>query len=108
MLRVTDAPAQVPLPSRTLEPCPVKLNQNQDASSGMEGQVEERCLEQVQTMVVGEVLKDVDTACKLLNIASGRNSASVNGPILYPFSDFPSQTQASNLLSKEVCRKQHV
>eukprot|EP00066_Takifugu_rubripes_P001963 XP_003963533.2 PREDICTED: SAM pointed domain-containing Ets transcription factor [Takifugu rubripes] len=36
----------------------------------MEGQMEERYLEQVQTMVVGEVLKDVDTACKLLNIAS--------------------------------------
>ncbi|KAJ3586307.1 hypothetical protein NHX12_012707 [Muraenolepis orangiensis] len=37
-------------------------------SSALDGQAEERCLEQVQTMVVGEVLKDIDTACKLLNI----------------------------------------
>ncbi|XP_030623648.1 SAM pointed domain-containing Ets transcription factor-like [Chanos chanos] len=36
----------------------------------MDGQVEieERCLEQVQSLVVGEVLKDIETACKLLNI----------------------------------------
>uniref|UniRef100_A0A8D0AQ99 SAM pointed domain-containing Ets transcription factor n=1 Tax=Sander lucioperca TaxID=283035 RepID=A0A8D0AQ99_SANLU len=49
VLRMTEAPAPAAPPSK--------------------GQVEERCLEQVQTMVVGEVLKDVDTACKLLNIA---------------------------------------
>lgn len=68
VLRVTEGPAPAALPSRTLEPSPA-----QDPTSVMEGaQVEERCLEQVQTMVVGEVLKDVDTACKLLNIASGR------------------------------------
>ncbi|XP_075898007.1 SAM pointed domain-containing Ets transcription factor-like isoform X2 [Nelusetta ayraudi] len=70
MVRVSDASPQPLPPSRTLEPVPGKLSQNQDAPSGMEGQVEERCLEQVQSMVVGEVLKDVDTACKLLNIAS--------------------------------------
>lgn len=76
MVRVSDAsPQPPPPPCRTLEPVPSKLSQNQDAPSGMEGQVEERCLEQVQTMVVGEVLKDVDTACKLLNIASGRDGA---------------------------------
>lgn len=70
MLRMTgQAPTPAVLPSKTFEPCPVKPNQTQDPSSGME---EERCLEQVQTMVVGEVLKDVDTACKLLNIASGK------------------------------------
>lgn len=73
-LRGSDASAQPPPPSRTVEPFPAcKLHQTQDAPPGMEGQVEERCLEQVQTMVVGEVLKDVDTACKLLNIASGRD-----------------------------------
>lgn len=74
MLRMTEAPAPAAPPSRTLEPSPAKPSPAQDPSSGMEGgQAEERCLEQVQTMVVGEVLKDVDTACKLLNIASGRH-----------------------------------
>ncbi|NWV25909.1 SPDEF factor, partial [Origma solitaria] len=33
--------------------------------------LEEHSLEQVQSMVVGEVLKDIETACKLLNIAAG-------------------------------------
>ncbi|XP_005988498.1 SAM pointed domain-containing Ets transcription factor [Latimeria chalumnae] len=33
-------------------------------------QLEDRSLEQVQTMVVGEVLKDIETACKLLNITA--------------------------------------
>lgn len=70
-LRMTAGPAPLALPSRTLEPCSIKPNPSQDPSSGMEGQMEDRYLEQVQTMVVGEVLKDVDTACKLLNIASG-------------------------------------
>ncbi|KAM3618825.1 uncharacterized protein V6R79_025351 [Siganus canaliculatus] len=71
MLRMTEppTPADTP-PSKALELNPAKVSQAQDLSTGMEGQVEERCLEQVQTMVVGEVLKDVDTACKLLNIAS--------------------------------------
>lgn len=63
------------LPSRTPEPSPPKPSQTQDPRSEMEGQVEERCLEQVQTMVVGEVLKDIDTACKLLNIVSGRTES---------------------------------
>lgn len=72
MLRMTEAPAPAAPPSRTAEPSPSKPSQAQDPPSDMEGQVEERCLEQVQTMVVGEVLKDVDTACKLLNIAPGR------------------------------------
>ncbi|XP_062872125.1 SAM pointed domain-containing Ets transcription factor-like [Trichomycterus rosablanca] len=37
---------------------------------GLNGQmdVEDRCLEQVQSLVLGEVLKDIETACKLLNI----------------------------------------
>lgn len=73
VLRMTEAPAPAAaLPSRTPEPSQAKPSLAQDPPSGVEGQVEERCLEQVQTMVVGEVLKDVDTACKLLNIASGR------------------------------------
>ncbi|XP_060020131.1 SAM pointed domain-containing Ets transcription factor isoform X3 [Lagenorhynchus albirostris] len=32
--------------------------------------LEEHSLEQVQSMVVGEVLKDIETACKLLNITA--------------------------------------
>uniref|UniRef100_A0A8C2U2W4 SAM pointed domain-containing Ets transcription factor n=1 Tax=Coturnix japonica TaxID=93934 RepID=A0A8C2U2W4_COTJA len=32
--------------------------------------LEEHSLEQMQSMVVGEVLKDIETACKLLNIAA--------------------------------------
>lgn len=70
VLRMTEAPAPAAPPSRTPELSPMKPSQVQDPPSGMDGQVEERCLEQVQTMVVGEVLKDVDTACKLLNIAA--------------------------------------
>ncbi|KAM6982833.1 SAM pointed domain-containing Ets transcription factor-like [Tautogolabrus adspersus] len=70
ILRMTEAPASVTAPpSRSPEMNSAKPSQVQEPPSEMEGQVEERCLEQVQTMVVGEVLKDVDTACKLLNIA---------------------------------------
>lgn len=72
VLRMTEAPAPAAPSSRTAEPSPAKPSQAQDPPSEMEGQAEERCLEQVQTMVVGEVLKDVDTACKLLNITPGR------------------------------------
>uniref|UniRef100_H3C2A1 SAM pointed domain-containing Ets transcription factor n=1 Tax=Tetraodon nigroviridis TaxID=99883 RepID=H3C2A1_TETNG len=68
MLRMTGGPAPATLPSRTLEPCSIKPDQSQDSPS--EGQMEECYLEQVQTMVMGEVLKDVDTACKLLSIAA--------------------------------------
>ena len=38
----------------------------------LQGPEEERSLEQVQSLVVGEVLKDVETACKLLNITPGK------------------------------------
>ncbi|XP_063746360.1 SAM pointed domain-containing Ets transcription factor-like isoform X2 [Eleginops maclovinus] len=67
VLKMTESPAAPP--SRTLEVSQAKPCQTQLPSYEMEGQVEEHCLEQVQTMVEGEVLKDVDTACKLLNIA---------------------------------------
>ncbi|KAF0035763.1 hypothetical protein F2P81_011075 [Scophthalmus maximus] len=71
VLEVTEAPAPAATPPyRTAEPGPPAPGQEApDSSPGAAGQVEERCLEQVQTMVVGEVLKDVDTACKLLNIS---------------------------------------
>lgn len=76
MLRMIEGPASAILPSRTLEPCSIKPNQSQDSCSGTEGQTEECHLEQVQTMVMGEVLKDVDTACKLLSIATGTEHCS--------------------------------
>lgn len=54
------------------EQCPVIDSQEHGLSPGLEGQMEDRSLEQVQSMVVGEVLKDIETACKLLNITPGR------------------------------------
>ncbi|XP_072308968.1 SAM pointed domain-containing Ets transcription factor [Eucyclogobius newberryi] len=51
------------------EQCPIIDSQEQGLSPcGIEEQEEDRSLEQVQSMVVGEVLKDIETACKLLNI----------------------------------------
>lgn len=43
-------------------------------SMGLSGQteVEDRCLEQVLSLVLDEVLKDIETACKLLNITPGK------------------------------------
>ncbi|MED6274611.1 hypothetical protein CHARACLAT_018117 [Characodon lateralis] len=52
------------------EQCPVIDSQENGLSPGLEGQMEDRSLEQVQSMVVGEVLKDIETACKLLNITA--------------------------------------
>ncbi|NXC75395.1 SPDEF factor, partial [Anhinga anhinga] len=57
------------------EQCPII--DSQGLGLGAEGDLqaslhlEEHSLEQVQSMVVGEVLKDIETACKLLNIAAG-------------------------------------
>ncbi|KAM9522902.1 SAM pointed domain-containing Ets transcription factor-like isoform 1-T4 [Salvelinus alpinus] len=78
LVKVTEASSgqagPVPLPiTRTEhreepEQCPVIDSQALGLSPGLEGQEEERSLEQVQSMVVGEVLKDIETACKLLNI----------------------------------------
>ncbi|NXI96035.1 SPDEF factor, partial [Psophia crepitans] len=57
------------------EQCPII--DSQGLGLGAEGDLqatlhlEERSLEQVQSMVLGEVLKDIETACKLLNIAAG-------------------------------------
>ncbi|XP_009951729.1 PREDICTED: SAM pointed domain-containing Ets transcription factor [Leptosomus discolor] len=56
------------------EQCPII--DSQGMGLGAEGDLqanlhlEEHSLEQVQSMVVGEVLKDIETACKLLNIAA--------------------------------------
>lgn len=85
VLRMTEAPAPAASPYRTPEQSPAKPSQAQGSPSEMEGQVEERCLEQVQTMVVGEVLKDVDTACKLLNISPGRTACNCLMPCYYSY-----------------------
>lgn len=66
------------------EQCPVIDSQAPGGSldlapSGLT--LEEHSLEQVQSMVVGEVLKDIETACKLLNITAGEcpGAASLGG-----------------------------
>ncbi|NXC22598.1 SPDEF factor, partial [Corythaeola cristata] len=59
------------------EQCPII--DSQGLGLGAEGDLQaslrldevQHSLEQVQSMVVGEVLKDIETACKLLNIAAG-------------------------------------
>lgn len=61
-------------PPEEPEQCPVIDSQapggSLDLAPGGLG-LEEHSLEQVQSMVVGEVLKDIETACKLLNITAG-------------------------------------
>ncbi|XP_034027501.1 SAM pointed domain-containing Ets transcription factor-like [Thalassophryne amazonica] len=70
LLRMTETPAPVAPPStRTPELCSTVPSQAQGSPLELEAPGEERCLEQVQSMVVQEVLKDIDTACKLLNIS---------------------------------------
>lgn len=77
LVKVSDASQTLTLPMARMAPqdepeqCPVIDSQEQGLSPGLEGQ-EERSLEQVQSLVVGEVLKDIETACKLLNITPGR------------------------------------
>ncbi|KAG5838267.1 SAM pointed domain-containing Ets transcription factor-like [Anguilla rostrata] len=66
LLKVSDTAP--PSPGPRPEQCPVIDSQGLGLSLGLDGQMEERSLEQVQSMVVGEVLKDIETACKLLNI----------------------------------------
>lgn len=70
-------------PSEEPEQCPVIDSQAPAGSLDLAPgglALEEHSLEQVQSMVVGEVLKDIETACKLLNITAGepfRGPASV-------------------------------
>lgn len=78
LVKVSEASQALTVPMARIEPqeepeqCPVIDSQEQGVSPVLEGQEEERSLEQVQSMVVGEVLKDIETACKLLNITPGR------------------------------------
>ncbi|NWI70087.1 SPDEF factor, partial [Todus mexicanus] len=53
------------------EQCPIIDSQGLGLGAEGELALEEHSLEQVQSMVVGEVLKDIETACKLLNIPAG-------------------------------------
>ncbi|NXJ24149.1 SPDEF factor, partial [Dicrurus megarhynchus] len=70
------------------EQCPII--DSQGLGLGPEGDLqgslhlEEHSLEQVQSMVVGEVLKDIETACKLLNIAAAAAVGSVRLHSLCP------------------------
>ncbi|CAL9704578.1 unnamed protein product [Knipowitschia caucasica] len=64
------APLTLLEPREEPEQCPIIDSQEQGLSPSCEidEQEDDRSLEQVQSMVVGEVLKDIETACKLLNI----------------------------------------
>ncbi|XP_013864992.1 SAM pointed domain-containing Ets transcription factor isoform X2 [Austrofundulus limnaeus] len=92
LLKVSDSPATLAIPTNPMEnleapeQCPIIDSQEQGLSPGLVGQEEERSLEQVQSMVVGEVLKDIETACKLLNItpdATEWNTANVQKWLLW-------------------------
>lgn len=78
------------------EQCPIIDSQGQGLSPcGTEEQEEDRSLEQVQSMVVGEVLKDIETACKLLNITPD------------PFEWNPSHVQKWLLWTEHLYRLPH-
>lgn len=65
-------------PPEEPEQCPVIDSQAAGSSLDLAPgglTLEEHSLEQVQSMVVGEVLKDIETACKLLNITAGEPRA---------------------------------
>lgn len=64
--KVPEASAREDQPEEP-EQCPVIDSQASGST------LDEHSLEQVQSMVVGEVLKDIETACKLLNITAGEN-----------------------------------
>lgn len=65
------------------EPSPPLLSPAQYPPIEVQGEAEEYCLEQVQSMVVGEVLSDVNEACKLLNIAPGTTSGFMSDYIAF-------------------------
>ncbi|XP_061827756.1 SAM pointed domain-containing Ets transcription factor-like isoform X1 [Nerophis lumbriciformis] len=67
--RMTEAHAPPAPTLGTPEASSSMLSPGQNTAPVVEDEAEEHCLEQVQSMVVGEVLSDVNEACKLLNIA---------------------------------------
>ncbi|KAJ8378384.1 hypothetical protein AAFF_G00243420 [Aldrovandia affinis] len=75
LLKVTELTSVPPAgPQQEPEQCPIidsqglSLDMGPGLSPKLEEQVEEGSLEQVQSLVVGEVMKDIEMACKLLNI----------------------------------------
>ncbi|XP_035243362.1 SAM pointed domain-containing Ets transcription factor-like [Anguilla anguilla] len=71
LLKAPEAPDAPQAPAAGPEQCPVIDSQVvSPAQVELEEQVEDGSLEQVQTLVVGEVMKDIETACKLLNITA--------------------------------------
>lgn len=103
LVKVSETPQTLTLPVSRMEPqeepeqCPVIDSQEQGLSPVLEGQEEERSLEQVQSMVVGEVLKDIETACKLLNITPGR-----------PLSATPAHRCSSSPSNANVTDERHI
>ncbi|NXW93747.1 SPDEF factor, partial [Alopecoenas beccarii] len=65
------------------EQCPIIDSQGPALGAGgaLPGSLalEEHSLEQVQSLVLGEVLKDIETACKLLNIPAGGRTPGAAG-----------------------------
>lgn len=106
LVKVSETPQTVavpmsPMDSEEPEQCPVIDSQEQGLSPTLEGQEEERSLEQVQSMVVGEVLKDIETACKLLNITPGRPPTTNNKePLLWEARQKFCDTQRKEFLAR--------
>ncbi|NXE40248.1 SPDEF factor, partial [Ptilorrhoa leucosticta] len=99
------------------EQCPII--DSQGLGLGPEGDLqgslhlEEHSLEQVQSMVVGEVLKDIETACKLLNIAAGacpqrsrdgEEKAKLPDPVPGSSPGDPPASSGGSLIRKDPCR----
>ncbi|KAK1338510.1 hypothetical protein QTO34_001627 [Cnephaeus nilssonii] len=88
-------------PPEEPEQCPVIDSQAPGGSLDLAPgglSLEEHSLEQVQSMVVGEVLKDIETACKLLNITA--EVAAVDGA---PVPAAPVGKAFQELGGKELC-----
>ena len=101
LLKVSETapPSSSPRP----EQCPVIDSQGLGGLSlGLDSQMEERSLEQVQSMVVGEVLKDIETACKLLNITPGKR-----GPCAQTHSQQRVPSAGFCVFSRLICRLKH-
>uniref|UniRef100_A0A8C7YL13 SAM pointed domain containing ETS transcription factor n=1 Tax=Oryzias sinensis TaxID=183150 RepID=A0A8C7YL13_9TELE len=95
LVKLSEASPALALPMTRMESreepeqCPVIDSQEQGLSPELERQVEERSLEQVQSMVVGEVLKDIETACKLLNITPGMLVCTTPAATISHFQELP-------------------
>uniref|UniRef100_A0A8C8DTE1 SAM pointed domain containing ETS transcription factor n=1 Tax=Oryzias sinensis TaxID=183150 RepID=A0A8C8DTE1_9TELE len=99
LVKLSEASPALALPMTRMESreepeqCPVIDSQEQGLSPELERQVEERSLEQVQSMVVGEVLKDIETACKLLNITPGMLVCTTPAATISHFQELPASEE---------------